>query len=309
MGRQKLLPPTPPVPGLARAWVSPKHDAAPDQPGRALGDDMRGLLWGVLATAGLSAVAQADVITSQPYLGTSDWTTGAYDVANVGSNPDGSVTFETAPYRGIWFGYGQSYGYYDSFGNYRPNYPGWSPGSDSVGNHLTLQASFGGSNIYGANADWDSYLLDGQYEASMLFNPTDCGCYGQAGASGVSLLFGDGPGGYRTQFVALDTSVMHTYEYLLRDGLVSYRIDGRAYSGAAYAVGYWSPLLVIGDGSGSTGTGVGTMTIHSVRFDTAPEEHVLLGLVPEPASWATMLLGFGAIGAGLRARRRGLTPA
>lgn len=270
---------------------------------------MRYLLWGVLAAAGISMTARADVIDDQPYLGTTAWTTGAYDVANVGSNPDGSVTLETAPYRGIWFGYGQSYAYYDSFGHYRPNVPSWTPGSDSAGNHLTLQASFGGSNIYGPNADWNTYLLDQQYEASMLFNPTDCGCYGQAGAGGVSLSFGDGAGGYLSQFVALDTAVMHTYEFLLRDGLVSYRIDGHAYSGYAYQVGYGSPLLVIGDGSGSTGTGVGTMTIYSIRLDTAPEEHVLLSNVPEPASWAMMLLGFGAMGSALRGRKRALSPA
>lgn len=265
---------------------------------------MRSFLWGALAAASLGATAaQADIIDSQPYLGTSDWTTGSYDPANVGSNPDGSVTLETAPWRGIFFGYGQNYPYFDSSGNYHPNYPSWTPGSDSVGNHLTMQASFGPSNTYGANADWNTYLLDQQYEASMLFNPSDCGCYGQAGTSGVSMYFGDGHGGGFAQFVALDTSVTHTYEFLLRDGLVSYRIDGQAYSGQAYAVGYGSPLLIIGDGSGSTGTGVGTMTIHSLRLDTAPEESVLLSSVPEPASWATMLLGFGAMGTALRRRQ------
>jgi len=256
-----------------------------------------------------ATVAQADVIDNQPYLGTSDWTTGAYDVANVGSNPDGSVTLETAPYRGIWFGYGESYAYYDSFGHYHDNVPDWRPSSDSVGNHLTLEASFGGSNVYGANADWDTYFLDQQYEASIRFNPADCNCYGVPGASGLNLLFADDGGNAFLQFVALDTSVMHRYEFLLRDGLVSYRIDGQAYSGHAYAVGYFSPLLVIGDGSGSTGTGVGTMTIKHVRFDTAPDEYVLLSAVPEPASWALMLVGFGALGAALRGRKRELRPA
>jgi hypothetical protein len=33
---------------------------------------------------------------------------------------------------------------------------------------------------------------------------------------------------------------------------------------------------------------------------------VVTGAVPEPASWATMVLGFGAAGLGLRSRRRGL---
>ena len=170
-----------------------------------------------------------------------------------------------------------------------------------------LTASFGPSNVYGPNADWSAYFLDQQYEAALIFNPTHCdwNCYGPAGQSGVEIYFGQAgsPWNAVSQFVALDTSQLHTYEFLLKGGLVSYRIDGSVYSGQALSVGYSSSLLVIGDGSGSTGTGQGSMTISAVSFDTSPSENILLP-TPEPATWATMLIGFGLVGRTLRIRQR-----
>jgi len=254
-----------------------------------------------------SSAASATVVSSLPTLGTTDWTTGAFDIAAVGSNAQGATVFETAPYRGVWFGYGENYGYWDASSHYHSNVPAWHPGSDAAGNHLSLTASFGPSNVYGPNADWSAYFLDQQYEAALIFNPTHCdwNCYGPAGQSGVEIYFGQAgsPWNAVSQFVALDTSQLHTYEFLLKGGLVSYRIDGSVYSGQALSVGYSSSLLVIGDGSGSTGTGQGSMTISAVSFDTAPSENILLP-TPEPATWATMLIGFGLVGRTLRIRQR-----
>ena len=68
------------------------------------------------------------------------------------------------------------------------------------------------------------------------------------------------------------------------------------------AVGYSASLLVIGDGSGSTRTGKGSMTVHAVRLDTAPVAATLVSSVPEPGAWALMLAGGALLAA--RTRRR-----
>ena len=71
----------------------------------------------------------------------------------------------------------------------------------------------------------------------------------------------------------------------------SYRLIGTNFSGAAWATGtlklfYWDTFT--GDNSGSVAA------------------NVLAALVPEPATWAMMIGGFGAAGAMLRRRRQAL---
>jgi hypothetical protein len=71
----------------------------------------------------------------------------------------------------------------------------------------------------------------------------------------------------------------------------SYRLIGTNFSGAAWATGtlklfYWDTFT--GDNSGSVAA------------------NVLTALVPEPATWAMMIGGFGAAGAMLRRRRQAL---
>jgi hypothetical protein len=44
--------------------------------------------------------------------------------------------------------------------------------------------------------------------------------------------------------------------------------------------------------------------LHTSRFPSGELRAQLVAPVPEPSTWALMLLGFGAIGAGLRAHRR-----
>lgn len=246
-----------------------------------------------VAAALLSAqAASALVVSSLPYQGTPDWTDIVFSETSMTLGA-GRSDLSTNQYRGVWFGWGAWYG----------DQPGWTPGSNAVGNYLSLSLSFSA----GA-ADWNAYFYDRTAEFAMQFNPTvSCpggNCYGQPVTPGVMLYFGNPtPGGaLLSTFVALDTTQVHRYEALMRGTMLTYRIDGIAYSGLAIAQGLAEPLLVIGDGSGSSPTGVGQMTVHGVQFDTAPSFSALPG-VPEPQSWALLLAGFGLAGAALRRQR------
>lgn len=251
-----------------------------------------GLVIGAVAACVLiagSGTAQAAVVASS-LPPSADWT-----VSNAGamSASPGSTTLTTAGYSGVWFGWGPAslYGYN----------PAWTPGDSAQGNYLSMTASFS------ANAeDWNTYLYDRSHFVGLAFAPTVGGFYGSGAQSGVTLTFAAG-----SQFVALaDLTAPHTFEFLLKNGQVSYRIDGTAYTGAALAADPGFKLLVIGDGSGSTPTGVGSMTVSGLAFDNAPTADLLLttatGGVPEPAAWALMILGFGLSGATLRRRRDAL---
>lgn len=241
------------------------------------------------ATAALmpAAANAAVVVDSLPYAGTPDWTDIQFDSTSMTTNGTTS-TLATNDYRGVWFGWGTSYG----------DQPGWSPGSSAQGNYLSMTASFGAGS-----ADWSAYFYDGSHYLSFEFVPTGCVCYGQTPAAGVNIYFRDplNSANALPTFVALNPSMPHTYEFLLKGGQLTYRIDGIAYTGLA-AVSGGGPLLVIGDGSGPTPTGRGSMTIHGIAFDNAP--NFALASVPEPGSWAMMIGGFGLAGAMLRRRRK-----
>ena len=67
---------------------------------------------------------------------------------------------------------------------------------------------------------------------------------------------------------------------------------------SAVALGSFSALTVNNNGF-ATGTPVNTLGFVGVAAQSPP-------VIPEPATWATMLLGFGAMGAALRRRREGV---
>lgn len=224
----------------------------------------------------------ATVVEELPYAGTPDWT----DIVGGGTSMnliDGGTAslLSTANNTAVWFGWGPA-------ASYGPQ-PSWSPGSNVDGNYVRLEASFSA----GA-ADWSMYLHDLTSSMGWSFAPTGCdgnagSCYAEDGDPGVQLSH---PGG--GTFVALDLTTRHTFEVLLKDGLVAYWIDGtRHYAGPAGNSTLGFPLLVIGDGSGTTRTGRGSMTVHAIALDNAPLASVV---VPLPAGLpllggALLLLG------------------
>lgn len=244
--------------------------------------------------AGQSAQA-ATVAETLPYAGTPDWTDIVFQGTSMTTNGVTS-TLTTAQSRGVWFGWGS--GYADPA-------PAWTPGNDTRGNHLSLTASFSD----GAT-DWSAYFYDRTHYAAFSFNETGCsgnagGCYGinlAPGQRGVTVTHGE-IGGSASTFVSLDMAQAHTYEFLLKNGQVAYRVDGRViFSGAAYQAALGNPLLVIGDGSGSSLTGRGSMTLYGLGMDNAPAMNTLVSTVPEPETYALMLAGLGLVAWSSRGR-------
>ena len=207
--------------------------------------------------------------------------------------------------KGLWFGY--STGTNDN----APYAPAWSPGTSTQGNYLSLGASFTADA-----ADWYAYTIDGSHIAMFTFRPTGCdpvlarnpsGCYGVNGLAGIHyhVPSASNPAVGENRFHAIaDMTQQHSFEWLLKGGQVWYRVDGVVvYGGAAVAWGDSSRSLLIGDSSGSSYSGRGSMTVHGVSIDTAPASTSLVSTVPEPGSWALLGGGLAVVGAAAARRR------
>lgn len=254
--------------------------------------------FGLCATAGGSARA-AIVADSLPYMGTPHWT----DVHGLGSSITLANGVSTLTAGGtvmpVHFGYASVPG----------NVPAWSMSNYAVGNKLTLTAKFRALPGGPAATDWQAYAFDQMTYATMTFNPKSCAM--QTCVPGVQLTFGKAgaPGIAEQLFVPIDTSVYQDYGFILKNGAVSYLVGNQVFNGKALLQpSAQARTMRVGDLIPGPGTGVGEMLITKVAFDNAPLTGaftVLRPAVPEPASWAMMIVGVAMAGVALRGARGG----
>lgn len=215
---------------------------------------------------GSNGASNTSLFTTIVFGGTS-WTADA-----------GFLKMTTGPSRGIWFGTSNS-GYGDN--------SGISLSDSATGNRfLTSFLLTPGSQ------SWGFYFIDQSgYYASIQVDQTDNG-QTQPGVW-ASL----DTGSVKVSDASFDPNVLHTFEAHVFEGEVLYRLDGvNVATGGALTVGGLAGLSVIGDGSGGTPTGTGSMWIDYLEIDNAAG-----AFVPEPAT-TSMFLALAALIA--TARRR-----
>mgnify|MGYP006208526425 CR=1 FL=1 len=243
--------------------------------------------WVLSSLLAFSAGTMAMVVTALPKVGSPDWNEVVQPGASMVAS-SGVVTMTTANYRGVWFGNHPAASDAD---------PSWTLGTSSQGNWLSMAAAFSS----GAS-DWMAFVADGSHLARIEFLDTGCktavACYtSPAPFQGVRVMYKDASQAeaqYHDVAIA-DMTQFHTYEFLLKNGVVSYRVDGNVvFSGAAWNSSATS--LLIGDETGVTPSGTGAMVVRAVRMDTAPVNDVLVSAVPEPASILMALAGLAVCG-------------
>jgi hypothetical protein len=219
----------------------------------------------------------AIVVDTLPYENVPQWTDVVFSGTAMvleDTDPDRpgyeSTKLITETNRGVWFGWA-------SYGDYSLNQPAWGMGSSVQGNYLRLDAQFGPSS-----ADWSTYFFDETYNAAIAYGPTigcndlvanTTGCYGLPRAEGILLGLAEDndPKSPRSVFVPLDLHQTHTYEVLLKNGFVTYHVNGELMAaGRAFKSERGLAIAVIGDGSGSTLTGEGFMRVSRAVWDNAP---------------------------------------
>lgn len=234
---------------------------------------VRNLLAGVLLI-GLGGVSASGVVIDYDGSGSPGAVTpDAFSFVvfgGTGWSSDGDVlTLTTGPSRGIWFGNA----------NHASGYSvPWQVGSSSEGNYLRVRA-----RLAEGATEWSLYLYDKNHFVGFGLD---------ADALSWSLPEGESS-------MAWDPTEWHVYEFLLKDGVVTYRVDESRvlYHGPAVASPVPTGFMVMGDGSGSTPTGTGSMLFDEVLYMTSPDFEI----VPEPAG--VVMLGLGALGLAKRRSR------
>lgn len=143
---------------------------------------------------------------------------------------------------------------------------------DDAAHQLTVDVTFSG--------------LTGTTTASHIHAPTDVPFMGNAGVATELPSFTGFPLGVTAG------SYHHVFDTSLADTFNPTFVANNGGTAAGAEAGFLSALLA----------GEGYLNVHSTTYG-AGEIRGFLALVPEPESWALMIVGFGLAGAALRARR------
>lgn len=186
----------------------------------------------------------------------------------------GFLKMNTTPNAGIWFG----------------AFPGYSdpaaffPSDEATGSSLRLT-----SLLTNGSKSWSMQITDTDgYGGFFLFDFTES-TDNADNMPGVWII--TPTGSIRVTDDEFNLNVLHTYEIHLSGGGIVYTVDGdEVYRGEADQVGPAGSYF-IGDTSGSTISGTGSMWIDYMEFNNAAGS---IGAIPEPANF-TFLLGLSAL--------------
>lgn len=147
--------------------------------------------------------------------------------------------------------------------------------------NLLVNGDFSAVGSVGTNSPpgWTYANIYGAYAAGVV----DSGC----GVGGSNCWYDGAVQAYDAISQTVSTNIGDTYQ-------ISFNLNGGGFGNNA---GFYSDLSTNGDISGTGGTGIDVLAYAQAGLPVA-------GTVPEPAAWALMLVGFGSMGALLRARRR-----
>ncbi len=179
-----------------------------------------------------------------------------------------------SPSEGIWFGIGHAYG--DS--------PGIALANTADGNWVRMHVA-----LSPGATDWSLYWYDANGYGSSFYLKNN----------GFEYYYG---GATYFQPVA-DMTAFHTFTTYVLAGQVSYFFDNTYLGGGAAPLSGTTDFFLIGDGSASSVSGIGTMYVDYLTIITAVGDNPPSS-VPEPAACAA-LAGLGALAlVGPRRRRQ-----